>query len=271
MQKLDVANIEHVQHNFSEFHVERVIGKGGEGIVYLVYDYDRKEWTALKLLHAEGELARRQFEKEGRLMAQFEHTNVIKSYAYGYRDGMYYNQMEHCEAGSLLDIIAAHRFTDEEVAKITMQVARGLHYVHKQKVLHRDIKPQNILMTADWLPKLVDFGICFCAGEDKNALKPLGTEGYAAPEIWEDASNLSIQSDIYAMGALVYTCLAQIYPDPHNVNFNKIFDRHNDFLHLIVKAMSKDAHRRHASVKELFEDLEKILKQVRKRGGTDLI
>lgn len=267
---MDVTNIDDVQKNFPEFQVERKIGKGGEGIVYLVYDYDREEWSALKILHAKGELAQWQFEKEGRLMTEFEHTNVIKAYSYGYRDGMYYTHMEYCEAGSLLDVIAAYRFTDEQAAKIVMQVARGLHFVHMQKVLHRDIKPQNVMMTSDWIPKLVDFGICFCAGEDRNALKPVGTEGYAAPEIWNDASQISIQSDIYAMGALMYTCLAQIYPDPHNVNFNKIFDRHNGFLYFILKAMNKDAHKRHASVKELFEELEVILAELKKLPSTDV-
>jgi len=131
-----------------------------------------------------------------------------------------------------------------------------------KKVLHRDIKPENVMITELNEPKLVDFGLAFCAGEDVDSLDAVGSEGYAAPEIWDHPEKVSLQTDLYAMGALTYTVLTRKFPDPHNVNFNFLFDRDQAYVHFIVKAMAKNAARRHSSATEFADELKKIVKNL---------
>ena len=245
---------------FPELTFKGKLGEGGEGIVYLVEINKTGAEVALKILLNDSEEAIAQFKKEGRLLSEFDHPNIVKVYDCGKRDRYHFLTMDYCEGGTLLQRIAERRFDDVEAADLVIKLAHGLQYAHDHKVLHRDIKPENVMMTYDDEPKLVDFGLAFCAGEDVTKLEAVGSEGYAAPEIWDHPEKVSLQTDLYAMGALVYTVLTRRFPDPHNVNFNHLFDRDKSFVHFIVKAMSRDASRRHSNALQFAQDLEDIKK-----------
>ena len=244
---------------FSEFRIEEVLGEGGEGIVFKVVEKSTENELALKILRKNTEIAISQFEKEGRLLSEFEHPNIVKVFDYGTREGLHYILMEYCAHGSLLDLIADKKFTDEEAGNLVIKVAEALQYAHDKQVLHRDIKPENVMMTENDEPKLVDFGLAFCAGDDVDKLEAIGSEGYAAPEIWMHPERVSLQTDLYAMGALMYTVLTRIFPDPHNVNFNHLFDRDQAFVHFIVKAMAKDPRRRFSSANQFADKIREIV------------
>lgn len=253
-----------VKKVFQDFKVGSVLGEGGEGIVFKVLEKKTGVHRALKILRKKTDTTIRQFEKEGRLLNEFEHPNIVKVFEYGKKEHLHYILMEYCSHGSLLELIADKSFSDEEAGNLVIKVAAGLQYAHEKQVLHRDIKPENVMITENDEPKLVDFGLAFCAGEDLNALEAVGSEGYAAPEIWKTPAKVSLQTDLYAMGALMYTVLTRVFPDPHNVNFNHLFDRDQAFIHFIVKAMSKDPARRHSNAIQFADDIRDIVNNIGK-------
>lgn len=245
---------------FPELTFTGKLGEGGEGIVYLVVDNETSQQIALKILLRDDESSVAQFEKEGRLLSAFDDPNIVKVYEYGKRGRYHFLKMEYCPSGTLLQMIAERRFDDKEAGTIVIKIANGLQYAHDAGVLHRDIKPENVMMTADDEPKLVDFGLAYCAGEDVTKLEAVGSEGYAAPEIWDSPEKVSLQTDLYALGALLYTVLTRMFPDPHNVNFNHLFDRDKAYIHFIVKAMNRDATRRHSNALQFAQELEDIVR-----------
>ncbi len=248
-----------IKELFPEFLINSVLGEGGEGIVFKVVEVSTGDELALKILRKKTRTAISQFQKEGRLLSEFDHPNIVKVFDYGEREEFYYILMEYCAYGNLLELIADKSFTDEEAGNLVIKVAEGLQYAHEMRVLHRDIKPENVMMTENYEPKLVDFGLAFCAGEDVDELEAVGSEGYAAPEIWKNPEKVSLQTDLYAMGALMYTVLTRMLPDAHNVNFNHLFDRDQAFVHFIVKAMAKDPGRRHSSALQFADEIKEIV------------
>jgi len=253
-----VVNEPEMMELFPELTFIGKLGEGGEAIVYLVRTREDEDLALKVLLHNDA-ASIAQFEKEARLLSEFDHTNIVKVYQTGVRGRYYFTAMEYCSGGSLHYRIAEKRFDDVQAGNLVIKIAKGLQYAHDHNVLHRDIKPENIMMTVEDEPKLVDFGLAFCAGEDASALEAVGSEGYAAPELWDNPEKVSLQSDLYALGSLLYTVLTRTLPDPHDVNFNHLFDRNRAYVHFIVKAMAKDASHRHSSATQFAKELQVIV------------
>lgn len=254
----DISDIE-VAKLFPEFEVLSKIATSGEGIVFHIKKVSDGVELALKVLIDDSEDAIFRFVKEAQLMNKFEHPNVAKVYDYGERGGRHFLTMEYISGGDLLGVIARQEISDEEAGNLVYCIAHALNYVHSEGVLHRDIKPANVMMTTNGDPKLIDFGLAYCAGEDLSKLDAVGSEGYAAPEIWDNPDRISIQSDIYALGALLYTVLTRVFPDAHRVNYNKLFNRDQSYVGFIFKAMSKDASKRHSCAYTFAEELANLV------------
>jgi len=244
---------------FPELTVKELLGSGAEGNVYLVVEESTGKELALKVLAKDDKDAIKRFVKEGRLLENFDHPNVVKVYECGERDKTYFHMMEYCAYDSLLYRIAKVDLDDVEAGTLMIKIANSVEYIHSQKVLHRDLKPENIMMTEEGEPKLVDFGLAFCAGEDVTKLPPLGSAGYAPPEIWGHPERVSIQTDVYALGAILYTILTKVLPDPHNVNFNRLFDRDKGYIPLILKSMSSEPSKRYKTAKEFAKSVQSVV------------
>lgn len=188
--------------------VERV-GRGGMGVVWRARDTDTGQIVALKVIHAmyaddPDYLAR--FEREVEVVRRIDSPNVVKVLGYGQQDGLPYMAMEYVEGQSLKDVIKERgKLSWTETRAIMLQVAEGLAAAHGVGVIHRDVKPSNILLTKDGTAKLADFGIA--RASDLTALTGsstmLGTPHYMAPE-----GSPSAQSDLYSLGCVAYEALA---------------------------------------------------------------
>jgi serine/threonine protein kinase len=193
------------------FRIERPLGRGGMATVYLAHDQELGRPVAVKVLEslaADGE-SRRRFLREARLAARLSHPNVVTVYDAGEHGDTPYIVMEYVEGETLAELFARRgRLPPEEVVALGRQACAGLQHAHDAGLVHRDVKPQNLLIRTDGTLKISDFGIARAAEVTQitSAGTILGTAGYLAPEqaFGEEAS---AAADVYGLGAVLYEAL----------------------------------------------------------------
>ncbi|MGH2549917.1 MAG: protein kinase domain-containing protein, partial [Thermomicrobiales bacterium] len=201
----------------SRYEIVRSIGHGGAAIVYLGRDLLLNRSVAIKILRAQYAsdpqyVAR--FQREAQSAASFAHPNIIDIYDVGEFNGSPFIVMEYIAGDTLKQIIENEGpFDPDDVASLIEQVAAGLDYAHARGIVHRDVKPQNILVTREGLAKVVDFGIAKATGESAltDAGLTIGTAHYISPE---QASGLPATpvSDVYSLGIVAYEMLCDRLP-----------------------------------------------------------
>ena len=201
------------------YTVIRVIGRGGMGTVYKARDRELAEDIAIKLLLPESlrgdpTLVER-FKTEIRLARRISHANVVRTHDFGERDGTYYVTMEYVEGITLRELMdLRQRLSPSATLGIAQQLAASLAAAHEQGVVHRDIKPQNLLLDAAGTLKVMDFGIAKLADRSTaitQAGMVVGTPAYMAPEQLL-AEEVDARSDLYAAGVVLYECLTGTLP-----------------------------------------------------------
>jgi serine/threonine protein kinase len=188
------------------------IAEGGMASVYRAWDHKLRVWRAIKVLsqdYARRSVLRGRFETEAKTMARIDDPNVIQVYDVGTREALPYMVMELAEGGTVNHWVETHgRMPPRMAVSVVLQAARGLHAAHLLGVVHRDVKPHNLLVTADGQCKVADFGIARVLmeeGEDVTRTgAAMGTIGYMAPEQKIDARSVDPRADIYGLGALLY-------------------------------------------------------------------
>lgn len=202
----------HVQRAFDHFELVETLGVGGMGSVYKARDSRLDRFVALKLLHKElsanpAEAAL--LEKEARLTAAVNHPNVVQVYSAGHAHGQIYLVMELVDHGSLDDLMAKHpRLPEAQVLRTGIEAARGLQAAYEKGLIHRDVKPANILFASSGAAKIGDFGLAVAAGQKTEAQKEIwGTPYYVAPERLNNEPE-DFRSDIYSLGATLFHALA---------------------------------------------------------------
>ena len=200
------------QKSFDHFLLVETLGVGGMGSVYKARDTRLDRLVALKLLRRElsadpVEAAR--LEQEARLTAAINHPNVVQVYSAGHAHGQIYLVMELVDHGSLDDLIAQHtRLPEAQVLQAGIEVAKGLQAAHEKGLIHRDVKPANILFTSAGTAKVGDFGLAVAAGQKAEAQNEIwGTPYYVAPERLNNEPE-DFRSDIYSLGATLFHALA---------------------------------------------------------------
>jgi serine/threonine protein kinase len=198
-----------------------VLGDGGTAVVYLAYDHDRKAWVAVKLLrqrNAKNQRARQRFLDEARVLESLQHRNVIEILDVVGEAARPFIVMELAEGGSLMQWSRAHGAMPPRLAvDVAMQICKGAGAAHKIGVIHRDLKPHNILLTRRGVCKVTDFGIAQLPRRDGTTDIPdaiattgsgvSGTLGYMAPEQRKDPRSVDPRTDVYGIGATLYTLL----------------------------------------------------------------
>ena len=204
------------------YRIEKALGRGGMGEVYLARHVKLKIFRAIKILlpsvAEKDHIYAERFMNEARLAIDMRHQNIINVMDANYDDkyGVYYIVMEYVDGASIRKIIKAKgRFDEQTALKIVLKVAEALLAAEKMKIVHRDIKPDNIMMTSDGEVKLADLGIAKSNSENVELTNPqmmLGTIAYISPEQASDAQSVDSRADIYSLGVTLYEMLAAEKP-----------------------------------------------------------
>lgn len=215
-----------VRRNFDHFRIIKQIGEGGMSRVFEAEDETLERRVALKILNRQfsRDAARvEQFRREALVTARISHLNVIKLYSTGEDHGYFYIAMELVGGGSLEQRIRnLGRLPEEEALRIGLEVAEGLRAAQKEGLLHRDVKPANILFTDTGTAKVVDFGLAIFAGsQEDDGGEMWATPYYVAPEkVMEHREDT--RSDIFSLGATIYHALTG--KPPHKADTDSLSD-----------------------------------------------
>ncbi|MDP9193151.1 MAG: protein kinase [Acidobacteriota bacterium] len=200
----------------SRYQIESILGRGGMGVVYKATDTQLDETVAIKTLP--GDVMMRspedleRFKREIRLARKITHRNVLRTYDYGEAEGVYFISMEFVRGytlSELLDEAENRQMATRAAVGITRQICRGLQAAHEQGIIHRDIKPQNVLVDAKGEAKLMDFGIARMAEAPEAMTQAgliIGTPHYMSPEQVQ-GKQLDSRSDVYSLGVMIYEML----------------------------------------------------------------
>jgi serine/threonine protein kinase/Tfp pilus assembly protein PilF len=195
----------------SHYTIISKIGAGGMGEVYLAEDTQLDRQVALKFLPAhlsQDEAARARFTREAKAAAKLDHPNIVPVYEVGEFRGRPFFAMAHIEGKSLRNAIKEGKFSINDAIEFTGQICKGLHKAHESGVVHRDVKPGNIIIDQDNKVRILDFGLATVAGEDKltRTGSTLGTVGYMSPEQIE-GKQVDQRSDLFSVGVILYEML----------------------------------------------------------------
>jgi serine/threonine protein kinase len=253
------------------------IAEGGMGTVYKGRNRDTGEIVAIKIVPegmADNQTLQGRFQKEFKAASNLDHPNVVKALEYGVLGGRPYLVMEFVDGESLGQRIERDgRIPEAEAIRIIALAAQGLHHAHKSGMVHRDVKPDNIIVTKDGQVKLLDLGLVKEADNDINLTRTgrgLGTPHFMAPEQFRNAKNADVRCDIYSLGATLYQMVTGELPfksmGPLDAWMKKINNELMPPMQVvpelserinwaILRAMSADSEKRPDSCREFIEDL----------------
>ena len=191
------------------------LGEGGMAVVYRAWDTRDCEWRAIKVLlpeYAQRAKLRIRFANEAQTMLKLNHRHLVTVYDVGMNEALPFIVMEIADGGCVIDWVDAHGPMPSKMAvDVMMQVCKGVGAAHAMGVVHRDIKPHNILITRRGVCRVTDFGIAQIedAGGMTKTGSVMGTLGYMAPEQRTDAKNVDVRADVYGLGATLYKLVAR--------------------------------------------------------------
>jgi serine/threonine protein kinase len=213
------AKIDLVGRTLGDFEIRERISTGGMGTVYRAFQRGMNRDVALKVLPtelAERPVALQRFYQEARAAARLDHPNIVRAITVGEQDGLHYFAMEFVEGENLAWRFKRHGPIDEaEAIRVITAVAEGLAAAHARGIIHRDVKPENVLVTSSGQVKLADFGLVKRLDQDlglTDAGKGLGTTHYMAPEQFKNAKHADVRCDIYGLGATLYAAITGVVP-----------------------------------------------------------
>ncbi|MBM4075915.1 MAG: hypothetical protein FJ267_09755, partial [Planctomycetes bacterium] len=205
------------------YDIERLLGDGGFGLVYLGFDGDLKRHVAIKVPHRHRIRSKSdvdEYLKEAQTLASLSHASIVQVFEFDRTDdGLCFVVSKYIPGGDLAERAKSSPFTFTEVAELIAILADTLHYAHEKGVVHRDVKPANILMDENNCPVLVDFGIALNDRDYGTGHRLVGTVPYMSPEQLRMESHLvDRRSDIFSLGVVFYELLTGRRPFPPNRN-----------------------------------------------------
>jgi serine/threonine protein kinase/Flp pilus assembly protein TadD len=264
-----------------DYELLEEIGRGGQGVVYRARQKSLNRTVALKVVRT-GQWTTsahlKRFRLEAETAASLDNPNIVPIYEVGEHGGSCYFSMKFIEGGALDELFKRDPMPTRPAAKLIAELARAVHYAHQCGILHRDIKPGNILIDAKGEPHLTDFGLVrLIEGEGTitRTLDTLGTPSYMAPEQALGNNQVTSETDVYGLGAVLYHLLTGHPPFAGGTTYDTIrllleteprqprlwnakIDR--DLTTICLKCLEKDPQRRYPSALALSEDLDRWLK-----------
>jgi TolB-like protein/predicted Ser/Thr protein kinase len=261
----------------SHYRIISKIGAGGMGEVYLAEDTQLSRRVALKFLPAhlcQDEDCRKRFKREAQAAAKLDHPNIVPVHEVGEFQGRPFFAMAHIEGKSLREVIKEGKLSISEAIELTRQICEGLHKAHEAGVVHRDIKPGNIIIDSDNKARILDFGLAMVAGEEKltKTGSTLGTVGYMSPEQIE-GKRVDHRSDLFSVGVILYEMLTGRRPfegDTDAAVARSITDTYPEPIaryrsgttgqlqQIVDKALSKDPTMRYQHADGMLADLKRL-------------
>jgi serine/threonine protein kinase len=250
--------------------LREILGEGGVGTVYLAYDERLDVERAVKVLaqeRASNQIQRQRFLTEARIQARLRHPNIVEVYDIEDDGTQVYLVMELVAGGSLWDRLKADGpMPPDEATRVAIGILAALEKAHEQDIVHRDIKPHNILMTDRGVPKLADFGVAHLPSEEHGGVTRtgvvMGTWSFMAPEQRASSRRVDPRSDIYAVAASLYT-LVTGYTEPDLFDFEpdeEVFRRLPEPLRPVIHRATRYARsERYPDADTLRQDLERSL------------
>src|SRR5436190_6432262 len=265
-----------------DYELLEEVGRGDQGVVYRAHQKSLNRTVALKVIglgHWATQAHLKRFRLEAEAAASLEHPGIVPIHEVGERDGSCYFSMKLVEGGQLDDVVRREPITIRRAVELIAKVARIVHYAHEHHILHRDIKPGNILLDRKGEPHLTDFGLAQLVETESTVtrtMEVLGTPSYMAPEqAGSNNTKLTSATDVYGLGAVLYQLLTGQPPFAGGTTYETIrllldteprppralnpkMDR--DLSTTCLKCLEKDPARRYPSALALAEDLERWLK-----------
>ena len=266
----------------NRYEIESVIGEGGMAVVYKAFCHRLNRFVAIKVLRdefAEDEEFRRRFLAESHAIAMLSHPNIVAVYDVSSCDGVEYIVMELIDGITLRQYLKKRgAISWKEAVHFAKQIAKALSHAHQRGIVHRDIKPQNIMLLRDGTIKVADFGIAALEDERQDSNEAIGSIHYIAPE-QARGNDPDARSDIYSLGVVMYEMLAGVKPFTGD-SINEIAAKHleppvpiseytpdvpEELERIVEKAMDPDIEERYQSADKLYDALEAFTRrQMRK-------
>ena len=268
------------------YEILEVIGSGGMAVVYKATDLRLNRFVAVKILRDElsrDEEFRARFQTEAQAVAMLSHPNIVSVYDVSHSDTVEYIVMELIEGVTLMQYMLKKKVLKwNEALHFSQQIARALEHAHSKGIVHRDIKPQNIMLLRDGTIKVADFGIAALeSAQEQRSAQTIGSVHYIAPE-QARGEQPDTRSDIYSLGVVMYEMLtgrmpydgdtaeqialqhiAGVATDPQEINP----DIPDELARITLKAMNADINARYQTAGELLADLDAFRKQQLSAGS----
>ncbi len=261
------------------YEILEEVGSGGMAVVYKARCQLLNRFVAVKVLRPDlqnDEEFVRRFNVEAQAAASLTHPNIVSIYDVGYESGFHYIVMEYIEGKTLKDYIEEKKILPwREAAEYAVQIAKGLEQAHKNSIIHRDVKPHNIIMTSDGVMKVTDFGIARANVQSTVTCEDsaIGSVHYISPE-QARGGYTDVRSDIYSLGVVLYEMLTgkvpfdserpvtvaimhlqekPVMPREHNISIPLSLER------IVIKAMSKEVSARYNNISEMIAELNSVI------------
>lgn len=267
---------------FGEYRLETMLGQGGMARVYLATDVRLKRRAVIKVIDPPsrsdpGYMTR--FEREAQIIGQLDHPNIVRLYRYDEQDGWLYMAMQHVEGADLGMMLANYRTEDsfiepDDARRVIREIGSALDYAHRKGVIHRDVKPANILIDRQGKAFLSDFGLALMTDIGTRG-EIFGSPHYMAPEQAVSSAKAVSQSDLYALGVILYEMFTGDVPfraeRPLDIAFLQITEQpvspsqvrpdiNPELEAVILKALAKKPEARYQTGAELADALDVALK-----------
>lgn len=265
----------HQDEKIGTYTIDSPIGRGGMATVYKAYHERLDRHVAIKLMHPtflQDENFRERFQREARIVGKLEHSVIVPIYDYDEYNNTPYLVMKYVDGMTLKKHFIKKGMTIEEIERIMTRIAEGLDYAHSQGILHRDMKPSNILMDVNGQAYITDFGLARMAEAGASTISHdmmLGTPYYISPEQAQGSKDLDSRTDVYSLGIILYELLTgqvpfqadtpyaivhgHIYTEPEapskvNPDLTPAIDR------VVMRALEKDREKRYPTAMAMMKD-----------------
>jgi len=258
----------------NQYVLAGMLGQGGMGQVWKAWDTKLSRWTALKFLTLSDASSRKRFEREAKLAARLRHPNIAAVYEVGEDKGRDYIAMEFVDGVSLGKAALSYR----DAAQVIAKIARALEEAHKEGVIHRDLKPDNLMITKAGRPYVMDFGLAKTV-EAESSLSVsgdvMGTPAFMSPEQARgETETIDGRTDVYSLGATLYCLLTGEKPFQGRTSMEIVLKVVNQepvppsrlkpdlplvLDAIVLKAMEKDRERRYPTATAFADDLDRYL------------